>query len=147
MDEGTGGGRPVRDALVDALSQTAFATMGVLTRIGADSDLSLTQLRVLAILRGRRMRMSALADYLGLERSTLTGLVDRAERRGLVGRAPSEADRRVVEVFLTPAGVEAAEVVGPRVASELSELTGRLTPDERATLQGLLERMLDRGDR
>lgn len=138
---------PARDELVDALARTAFATMTVLTRIGAENDLSLTQLRALAVLRGRRLRMTALADHLGLEKSTMTGLVDRAAKRGLVGRAPSDEDRRAVDVFLTPAGVTLGEQVGPRVAAELSELTGRLTAEERATVRGLLERMLAGGDR
>ncbi len=138
---------PARDELVDALVRTAHVTMGVLTRVGAENDLSMTQLRVLAILRGRRLRMTALADYLGLEKSTMNGLVDRAERRGLVGRAPSAQDRRAVEVFLTPAGVELGERIGPRVASELSGLTNRLAPDDRTTVRELLERMLAGGDR
>ena len=76
-----------QDGLVDALARAGFATMAVLTRLSAEHDLSLTQLRVLAILRDRRVRMSTLADHLGLERSTLFGLVDRAERRNLLQRA------------------------------------------------------------
>ena len=35
-----------QDHLVDALAQAAFATMAVLNKVGADNDLSLTQLRV-----------------------------------------------------------------------------------------------------
>ena len=106
------------DQLLDALVQTAFVTMAVLTRVGAAADLSLTQLRVLAILRDRRLRMTALADYLGLEKSTMTGLVDRAERRGLLARAPSPDDRRAVDVFLTPAGaVGGGPGAAPAIAS------------------------------
>ena len=77
-------GRARKD-LIDALVQASFATMAVLNKIGAEHDLSLTQLRVLAILRDRRLKMSELADYLGLDKSTMTGLVDRAEKRGLLG--------------------------------------------------------------
>ena len=58
--------------------QTSFLTMATLSRIAADNDLSLTQLRVLAILRDRRLRMAELAAYLGLDKSTMTGLVARA---------------------------------------------------------------------
>ena len=53
------------DGLVDALAQAAFVTMAVLTKVAADNELSLTQLRVLAILRDRRLRMAVLAGYLG----------------------------------------------------------------------------------
>ncbi len=62
--------------LVDVIVQTSFVTMAVLNRVAAEHDLSLTQLRVLAILRDRRLRMTELARYLGLDKSTMTGLVD-----------------------------------------------------------------------
>src|ERR1700760_2565378 len=90
--------------LIDALVRSSFEVMAVLSRIGAEHDLSLTQLRVLGILRDRRIRMSELADYLGLDKSTISGLVDRAEKRGLVQRAANEADGRGGGVFLPPGG-------------------------------------------
>jgi DNA-binding MarR family transcriptional regulator len=130
------------DGLVDALAQAAFTTMAVLTKAAADHDLSLTQLRVLAILRDRRLRMTALADYLGLEKSTMSGLVERAERRGLVERAPSPADGRAVDVFLSPAGAELAQRLHARIVRSLSPMTGQLAPAEQRRLQALLERLL-----
>jgi len=74
--------------LVDALVRSSFAVMAVLSRIGAEHDLSLTQLRMLGILRDRRVKMSELADHLGLDKSTISGLVSRAEKRHLIERAP-----------------------------------------------------------
>ena len=77
------------DGLVNALAQAAFVTMAVLTKVAADNELSLTQLRVLAILRDRRLRMAVLAGDLGLEKSTMTGLVDRAEKRDFSNGPPT----------------------------------------------------------
>ncbi|WP_448061180.1 MarR family winged helix-turn-helix transcriptional regulator [Cellulomonas hominis] len=131
-----------RDDLVDALVQTAFATMAVLNKVGAEHDLSLTQLRVIAILRDRRLRMTALAAYLGLERSTMSGLVDRAEKRGLVERAPGASDGRAVEVFLSPGGLELAERLHTRIGRSLAPLTDALDHADRRRLQALLEQML-----
>ncbi|MFY9931406.1 MAG: MarR family transcriptional regulator [Streptosporangiaceae bacterium] len=130
------------DDLVDALAQVAFATMAVLSKVSADNDLSLTQLRVLAILRDRRLTMRALADYLGLEKSTMTGLVDRAEKRGLLQRAPNGRDGRAVDVFLTPAGTELAEWGAAHIRRSLKPLTGQLGPADQRRLQELLTRML-----
>jgi DNA-binding MarR family transcriptional regulator len=130
------------DGLVDALAQSAFATIAVITRVGAERDLSLTQMRVLGILRDRRLRMTDLARLLGLEKSTMSGLVDRAEKRGLLARAPSDEDGRSIEVFLTPAGAELAARGSARIRDELSPMTGRLTPDEQLQLGTLLERTL-----
>jgi DNA-binding MarR family transcriptional regulator len=130
------------DRLVDALAQVAFATMAVLNKVSADHELSLTQLRVLAILRDRRLRMAALADHLGLEKSTMTGLIDRAEKRGLVERAASQADGRSVEVFLSRAGTQLAERLTARVRESLSPLTNQLTRPEAHQVRRLMERMV-----
>lgn len=86
-------------SLVDALAQAAFTTMAILNKLAAEHGLSLTQLRVAGILRDRRVRMVELGRYLGLEKSTMTGLVDRAEERGLMARAPNPDDARAVDVF------------------------------------------------
>lgn len=127
------------DALVDGLVRSAFQVMGVLTSIGAEHDLSLTQLRVLGILRDRRARMTDLAAFLGLDKSTMSGLVDRAERRGLLARGRNPEDGRVIDVFMTPAGLELAEQLQDKVRHALSPATGRLTPEQQVDLVNLLE--------
>lgn len=124
------------------LVQAAFATMAVLNKVGADNDLSLTQLRVLGILRDRRLRMAALADYLGLEKSTMTGLVDRAEKRGLLERAPSASDGRAVDVFLSPDGADLAERLYAHVQQSLAPMTDELGPAGQRRLQSLLEQLI-----
>jgi DNA-binding MarR family transcriptional regulator len=129
--------------LVDALVMTSFATMAVLNRIAAEHDLSLTQLRVLAILRDRRVKMSELTNFLGLDKSTVSGLVDRAEKRGLLQRAPNPHDGRGVDVFLAPSGMRLAERGVAQVAQALSPMTSALTLAEGRRLATLLERMLE----
>jgi DNA-binding MarR family transcriptional regulator len=129
--------------LVDALVMTSFATMAVLNRVAAGHDLSLTQLRLLGILRDRRITMSELTSYLGLDKSTVSGLVDRAEKRGLVQRAPNPRDGRGVDVLLAPGGAALAERAAAQVARSLSPMTSALTPAEARRLTTLLERMLE----
>lgn len=131
------------DELLDSLVQTSFLLTAALSRVGAAYDLSLTQLRVLGILRDRRVRMSALADHLGLERSTMSGLVDRAEARGLVLRAPSPGDRRAIDVFLSADGIELAGRVYADLMTSMSTLTRPLPGSDRRRLGGLLRRVLD----
>jgi DNA-binding MarR family transcriptional regulator len=129
--------------LIDALVRTSFVTMAVLTKIGAEHDLSLTQLRVLAILRDRRAKMSELAEYLGLDKSTISGLVDRAERRGLLQRVPNPIDGRGIDVELTNDGMELAQRGATQIAQSLSPMTSTLTRGEINRLTALLERMLE----
>jgi DNA-binding MarR family transcriptional regulator len=124
--------------LIDALIQVSFAAMAVLNRTGADHDLSLTQLRVLAILRDRRSKMSELADYLGLDRSTISGLVDRAEKRGLLQREPNPDDARAVDVVLTRDGAQLAKQGANQVATALSPMLDHLSKAETRRLTTLL---------
>lgn len=129
--------------LIDALVQTSFVTMGLLNKVAAEHDMSLTQLRVLAILRDRRLKMTELADYLGLDKSTMTGLVDRAEKRGLLERVRNRVDGRAVDVRITEPGAELAERLATVVAQSLSPKIGALPRVDRRRLQELLEAMLD----
>jgi DNA-binding MarR family transcriptional regulator len=133
----------VDEALVDALVQASFVVMATLNTIGAENDLSLTQLRVLGILRDRRPRMAELADHLGLKKSTMSGLIDRAERRGLVARAASADDQRATEVFLTSEGAKLVKRGRARLAAALAPLCRRLPLGDRRRLQALLERLLE----
>src|ERR1700734_2523004 len=128
--------------LIDALARTAFFTTAVLSSVAAEHDLSLTQLRVLAILRDRQGAMRDLAAYLGLDKSTISGLVDRAEKRGLLRRAPTPSAGRGVDVALTEEGMVLAELGAAEVAQALSPMTSRLTRPEARRLTNLLERML-----
>ncbi|MEU2036266.1 MarR family winged helix-turn-helix transcriptional regulator [Nocardia amamiensis] len=127
------------DALEDALVRTSFRVMAMLTRIGSEHDLSLTQLRLLGLLRDRRPRMTDLAAFLGLDKSTMSGLVERAERRGLVARGKSPQDRRVVDVFITPMGSELAQRVQEEIRAALAPYTDRLAADDRQVLTQLLD--------
>ncbi|HWE27362.1 MAG TPA: helix-turn-helix domain-containing protein, partial [Polyangia bacterium] len=75
--------------LVDGLFQLAFLLHSRLARIAASHELSLIQVRLLGILRDREPGMLELARHLELEKSSLSGLIDRAEARGLVERLAS----------------------------------------------------------
>ncbi len=130
-------------ALVDALGAVAFAITAALTKLGAQHDLSLTQLRLIGILRDRTMTITELANALGLDRSSVSGLVDRTEQRGLVHRQPNPADARSVHVTVSPAGTDAFALGAAEILSLLTPMTEALTPPETRRLTTLLERMLD----
>jgi DNA-binding MarR family transcriptional regulator len=76
--------------------------------------------------------MSELAGLLGVEKAALTGLADRAERRGLIQRAAVPGDRRALSVALTPDGASAAAAFHQDLSAELARLTDVLPPGERA---------------
>jgi MarR family transcriptional regulator, lower aerobic nicotinate degradation pathway regulator len=127
--------------LRDSLVQVSFAVTAALSRVAAEQDLSLTQLRVLGILRDREPTMAELATYLGLERSTVSGLIDRAAQRGLVHKKTDPTDGRSVRVSLT---AEARRLTS-RVVAEIGELmrplSDRLSPGDQKRLTALLGKM------
>jgi MarR family transcriptional regulator, lower aerobic nicotinate degradation pathway regulator len=126
------------EALLDALVQTSYAVVNALTVVGARQGLSLTLLRVLAILRDRTPAMSELATYLGLDRSSITGLVDRAEARGLIHRESDEKDRRSSRVALTESGRRVAQSCADEIARELGPMIALLDSSQRDQLTRLL---------
>ncbi|WP_238018921.1 MarR family winged helix-turn-helix transcriptional regulator [Dactylosporangium sp. AC04546] len=67
--------------------------------------------------------------------------VARAERAGLVERAPSAASRRAVAVRLTAAGHELIEATVRELLDHEAEQLTALTDAERTTLVGLLARL------
>jgi MarR family transcriptional regulator, lower aerobic nicotinate degradation pathway regulator len=132
------------DDLRDSLVQMSFAVIAVLSRVAAEHDLSLTQLRVLGILRDREPTMAELAVYLGLERSTVSGLIDRAVQRGLVRKTTDAADGRSVRVSLTTDARRVEKRVIGQIGELMAPLTDRLSNVEQQRLTALLTKALDR---
>src|ERR1700761_3659011 len=127
--------------LVDAVVQLSFAVHGILGTLAAERDLSLTQVRLLGILRDREPGMLELARFLSLEKSSLSGLVDRAERRGLVARARDERDGRSFRVHLTEQGRAAAQRVAAEVEQQLAALFAGIPAAEQARLSRTASRV------
>jgi len=127
---------------VDALVQLSFLVQGALTRIASAHDLSLIQVRLLGILRDRRPGMLELARHLGLDKSSMTGLVARAEKRGLVQRLPSPHDGRAVLVGLTPLGRELTGRFTAEMDHHIATLTASLSPTEHTRIRTLTAKLL-----
>jgi DNA-binding MarR family transcriptional regulator len=94
-----------------------------------------------AVAAGPRQTQLALAQSLGLDKTTMTSLLDRMETRGLIARCTDSHDRRARIPELTDEGRRVqAEVAGARDRVEAG-LLGGFTVDEQAQLRGLLTRL------
>ena len=133
---------PGRLSPADGLAQLSFLVQAILERRAREHDLSVIQIRLLGVLRDRRPTMNELARLLGLDKSSVTGLVDRAERRGLVERAASATDRRAVLVSLTDHGRSLVSDGAARFAADISLLLEHIPPADRDALSGLISRLL-----
>jgi DNA-binding MarR family transcriptional regulator len=135
-DDGT------RFDVADGLVRLSFLVQGIYARVSERYDLTPVQAKLLCILVGQPRGMAELAGCFGVERAALTGLVDRAERRGLVWRATVANDRRAVRVTLTENGHRAAVGFHAAVSAELDRLAGPLDPKTREVFRGAMAQIV-----
>jgi DNA-binding MarR family transcriptional regulator len=128
--------------MVDGLAQLSFLIQGTIERRAAEHDLSIIQTRLLGVLRDRTPSMNELAKLLELDKSSVTGLVDRAERRGLVERVPSSTDGRAVHVRLTAHGRANVAEVAAGFETDVAAIVATLPASDRRVLSGLVSRVL-----
>jgi MarR family transcriptional regulator, lower aerobic nicotinate degradation pathway regulator len=128
--------------IVDALVQMSFLIQGTLTRYAAAHDLSLIQTRLLGVLRDREPTMQGLSKLLNLDKSSVSGLVDRAEHRGLVRRRPADDDRRMIRVVLAPSGRRLVTSVAEAIASDIRSATASLSEEEQRQLSVLATKVV-----
>jgi DNA-binding MarR family transcriptional regulator len=132
------------DSLVDSLVRLSFAVQAILARVGAAHDISIVQARLLGILRDREPTMAQLARHLNLDKSSVTGLVDRAERRGLVRRAATPVDGRSVQVTLTERGRAIATTFAAEVEEAVNALVTGFAGTDVTRLRVLAGRVVQR---
>lgn len=79
---------------------------------------------------------------LRIGKSSMTGLVDRAERVGLVQRAPAPDDGRSFLIEPTPLGRSKNEEFRRAVGQRLDEVMATLTEHERDSLTAILSKIV-----
>ena len=128
--------------LTDGLFQLAFLLQDRLAALGAEHELSPIQLRLLGILRDREPGMLELARHLDLEKSSLSGLVDRAVQRGLIERVPSPTDRRAATIRLSARGKKLAKTLTDASRALVASTLAPLSAAEQKQLGALVGRVL-----
>jgi DNA-binding MarR family transcriptional regulator len=89
--------------------------------------------------RGGSLKPSELAEILGRSPNSISMLVDRMVRTGLVKRLRDRSDRRVVNVSLTSKGEKALEPAAPAGWEFIQKILSPLSYEEKQTLAGMLE--------
>lgn len=128
--------------VVAGLVRASFLVNAVYAESAREYGLTVQQGQLLCVLMGRPYGMGDLGATLGLEKSSLTGLVDRAVRRGLVRREPDPDDRRAVHVVLTDEGRDLAEDFYAATCRRVDELAAGLPATDRDRLAALLGRVV-----
>lgn len=133
--------------LAHALRPLLFRLYYVVRRQTPQLQLTLTQGSVLAeLVQGGPRRMSALAELEGVRLPSMTDVVARLERLGLVNRTPDPADGRAVLVAVTEEGRRFYEELVLAREEFLRERLTALTEGDRAAIDAALpalRRLLD----
>jgi DNA-binding MarR family transcriptional regulator len=126
---------PTLAAEIDAHLIALWKAVGRVQR----HDLSRTAASVLAALRDHGpLRITALAASEAVAQPTMTTLVGRLERDGLVRRAGDPADARAVLVGITPEGLERLLRIREARAAAIDARLSQLDPGEREALAAAL---------
>jgi DNA-binding MarR family transcriptional regulator len=104
--------KPNLDAILDAMIYLYAESRRVTRAIAEEHGLTGSQLWVLKMIEPvQRLSLSELSERIRAKNSTVTGIIDRMERDGLVARKRSDDDRRVVHIELTSKGKSLASDV------------------------------------
>ncbi len=130
---------------VETLARLSLVIVARLEARAAEEGLSIQQMRLLGILRDREPTINELASHLGLDKSSMSGAVGRAERRGLVSRVPDPQDGRSVRVRLEPSGRALLEAASERFEGDAKHVLATLTDRQREQWTSLTVRLLTAG--
>jgi DNA-binding MarR family transcriptional regulator len=90
------------------------------------------------------LSQAEMAHKLGVDRTTMVGLVDELQRKSLVRREPDPEDRRKYRVELTPSGGEILEQGGPLVDEAERQFLASLSEPGARRLKSALRRVIAR---
>jgi DNA-binding MarR family transcriptional regulator len=103
------------------------------------------QFGVLMLISGNPgLTQSALAQAIGIERSTMVAVIDALESKNLIKRNPSPVDRRSNALLLSDEGVNQIESLKTMVSAHEDRILTKLTRDERVQLIALLGKISDK---
>lgn len=124
------------------LVRLTFLVQSVYSEVCDAHALTPPQAQLLCALSESASGMAELGRTLRLEKSSLTGLVDRVERKGLVRRVASKADGRAVTVELTKPGARLAAAFHQEATERLNEMVSCMPNDTRRTFAAIAGRIV-----
>lgn len=120
------------------LMEIHLGMRAILGSVARGAGLTAQQIELLCVLQGRTPAFGELAEMLGCDKTNITGMADRLERRNLVARTTDPADRRVTRLSLTDEGAVFGEQLRAEVASKAAARWEKLSTAERTTVVQLM---------
>lgn len=133
------------DEVLEAIVYLYTESRRITKELARRADLTGPQLTVVKILEQiGDLSLSELSERIRAQNSTVTGIIDRMEREGLVARERSKEDRRVVYIRLTSKGRKLAEEIPVEPMEIFRGALESLTPSETRELVKILGKLARR---
>lgn len=128
------------DAMRDSASRTLMLHQAVADRMGLNS----TDIKALDLTRNEpELTPGRLAELTGLRTSSITALLDRLERRGMIARRRDATDRRKVIVEATGAHIAANFHIFEALEKDVRRLLDDYDDDQLVAFLSLYTRLND----
>jgi len=133
------------DRIVETIVYLYTESRRVTKALARQHGLTGPQVTVLKILEGfGSLSLSELGERMSAKRSTITGIVDRMERDGLVRRRRSTEDRRVIHLEATDRGAAIASAVPVTAMEIFGSALRSLSEADRVELMRILGELAER---
>lgn len=137
--------QPDLDAVVEAIVYLYTESRRITKGLASEYGLTGPQLAVMKMLEPvGKLSLSELSDRIRARNSTVTGIIDRMEREGLVERRRSEEDRRVVHIVLTRQGRQLASEIPVEPVQIFRQVLSELSTRDASDLKRILTRLARR---
>jgi MarR family transcriptional regulator, organic hydroperoxide resistance regulator len=133
------------DQVLEAVIYLYTESRRITKELARRADLTGPQLTVLKLLEQfGDLSLSGLSERIRAQNSTVTGIIDRMEREGLVVRERSKEDRRVVYIRLTTKGRDVARDIPVEPMEIFRGALDSLTAEEMRTLLRIMTKLAKR---
>ena len=113
--------------------------------VAANVRVTFVQAGILFLLKQSNGRtMSDLSQLIGVDNSTLTGLVDRLEKVGFFARQAIPTDRRSLLIQVTPEGIAEGDKAKMIIKKVNEEIKTGFPPEEMEIFKGILRSFFEK---
>lgn len=135
---------PIDENILRSIRRIIRATDLHSRRLASEHRLTTPQLLCMRLLvQEGPLTPGAVAKEMYLSQATVTGILDRLEKRGLVERRRDQADRRKVSLHLTPQGKSAVKQAPLPLHERFASRLEALSADERDEIDRVLAKVVD----
>ena len=129
------------------LMQTSKAIQDRIREEMTKNNLSITEFSVLEVLYyHEKQTIQQIGSRILISSGSMTYVIDKLEKRGLLMRNDCQNDRRVIHITLTDTGKELMKEIMPKHQDLIDDIFDSLTSVEVETITNLLEKVKNRAE-